>query len=64
MHKNQVKYTEKWQANNIERLTIKPNLKYRLSERIQAQVEKGNAKSRQDYIIRAVLRSLEEDEKE
>ena len=63
MHKNQPKYTEKWQAENVERLTIKPNLKYRLSERIQAQIEKGCAKSRQDYIIQAVLSRLEQDEK-
>ena len=63
MPKKQTEYSAKWQADNIEQILIKPNLKYRLSERIQEQIEKGCAKSRQDYIIQAVLSRLEQDEK-
>ena len=56
-------YDEAYQRDNVERIVIKPNNKYHLSERIQTQVIKGNAKSRQDYILQAVLKRLEEDEK-
>lgn len=52
-------YRENWAKENTERIVIKPNNKYHLSERIQTQVIKGNAKSRQDFIICAVLEKLE-----
>lgn len=54
----------KWQAKNVEQILLKPNRKLNLSDRIAAQVEKGKAKSRQDYILRAVLGALEKDEAE
>ena len=64
MEKNKSKakeYVEKWQAENVERIVIKPNKKEHISERIQIAVDKGLAKSRQAYILAAVKRALEED---
>ena len=55
------KYVDKWQAENVERIVIKPNKKEHISERIQIAVDKGFAKSRQAYILAAVRRALEED---
>ena len=59
MNKKKLAYDEAWQKENTERLTIKPNNRLRLSERIQVQINKGNARSRQDFIIGAVLEKLE-----
>lgn len=55
-------YIAAWQAENVERIVVKPNKKLNFTERIAAQVAAGKAKSRQDYIIRAVLNALEKDE--
>lgn len=50
-----------WQAEKIDRMTIKPRKELRLPERIQNAVEKGCASSRQEYIVKAVLEALERD---
>ena len=52
-----------WQAEHIDRISIKPRKELKLPERIQAAVDHGLAASRQDYIIKAVLEALEHDER-
>ena len=50
-----------WQAENVERITVKPRREDRISEQIQTLIDRGIAKSRQDYIINAVKVALAND---
>lgn len=59
--KAEIKAIDKWQAANVERITIKPNLKYRIGERVQTAVDAGISPSRQAYIIDAIREKLERD---
>lgn len=61
--KQNVKRIDEWQAQNVERLVIKPRLEDNISTRIDALIEKGIAKSRQSYIIDAIKAQLQKDEK-
>ena len=55
------KAIDAWQAENIEKILIKPRKSEHISERIQIAIEQGKAKSRQAYIIEAVKKALEAD---
>jgi len=59
--KQNIKAIDAWQAENVERIVIKPNKCERFSERIQIAIDRGIAKSRQAYILDAVRKALEED---
>ena len=50
-----------WQAENVERITVKPRREDRISEQIQTLIDRGVARSRQDYIINAVKVALAND---
>lgn len=52
---------DEWQAQNVDRITIKPRKELALPEMIQKAVDRGFATSRQDYIIKAVLEALDRD---
>lgn len=60
--KQNLKAIDAWQAENIERIVIKPNKKEHISDRIQIAIDRGIAKSRQSYILDAVRKALEEDD--
>ncbi|MBR1820560.1 MAG: hypothetical protein IJ769_02945 [Clostridia bacterium] len=59
--KQSSKASSKWQANNVDRIVVKPRKRERLAERIQIAVDRGLAKSRQAYILNAVMARLEAD---
>lgn len=59
--KQNLKAIDAWQAENIERIVIKPNKKEHISDRIQIAIDRGIIKSRQAYILDAVRKALEED---
>ena len=59
--KQNLKAIDAWQAENIERIVIKPNKKEHISDRIQIAIDHGITKSRQAYILDAVRKALEED---
>ena len=62
MSSNQnIKAIDAWQAENVEKILIKPRKSEHISERIQIAIEQGKAKSRQAYIIEAVKKALEAD---
>ena len=61
VHYLYLKAIDAWQAENIERIVIKPNKKEHISDRIQIAIDRGITKSRQAYILDAVRKSLEED---
>lgn len=61
--KQNTKKIDEWQAENVERIVIKPRKEDRISERIQALIDAGKCKSKQAYIINAVKSKLEEDDK-
>ncbi|MBQ8507958.1 MAG: hypothetical protein IJ466_11095 [Clostridia bacterium] len=52
---------EAWQKENVERITIKPNKKKHITERIQLAIDMGVAKNRQNYIVEAILKQLDAD---
>lgn len=52
---------DQWQAENVERITIKPRKEDRISEQIQTLIDRGVAQSRQSYIINAVKVALAND---
>lgn len=60
--KQNLKAIDAWQAENIERIVIKPNKKEHISDRIQIAVDRGITKSRQAYILDAVRKALEADD--
>ncbi len=59
--KQNLKAIDAWQAENIERIVIKPNKKEHISDRIQIAIDRGITKSRQAYILDAVRKALDED---
>ena len=60
--KQNLKAIDAWQAENVERIVIKPNKKEHISDRIQIAVDRGITKSRQAYILDAVRKALEADD--
>lgn len=60
--KQNTKAIDVWQAENIERILIKPRKKEHISDRIQIAIDRGLAKSRQAYILDAVRKALEADD--
>ena len=56
-----IKAIDAWQAENIEKILIKPRKTEHISERIQLAIDQGKAKSRQAYILVAVKKALEAD---
>lgn len=60
--KQNLKAIDAWQAENVERIVIKPNKKEHISDRIQIAIDRGITKSRQAYILDAVRKALEEDD--
>ena len=60
--KQNLKAIDAWQAENVERIVIKPNKKEHISDRIQIAIDRGIAKSRQAYILDAVRKALEADD--
>lgn len=60
--KQNLKAIDAWQAENVERIVIKPNKKEHISDRIQIAIDRGIAKSRQAYILDAIRKALEADE--
>lgn len=59
--KQNLKAIDAWQAENIERIVIKPNKREHISDRIQLAVDRGITKSRQAYILDAIKKTLEAD---
>lgn len=59
--KQNIKAIGEWQAENVERIVIKPRKSDRISERIQVLIDKGTTKSKQAYIIEAIKEKLEKD---
>ena len=60
--KQNLKAIDAWQAENVERIVIKPNKKEHISDRIQIAIDRGITKSRQAYILDAVRKALEADD--
>ena len=60
--KQNLKAIDAWQAENIERIVIKPNTKEHISDRIQSAIERVITKRRQAYILDAVRKALEADD--
>lgn len=58
--KQDYKAIDAWQAEHVERILIKPRKEDQISERIQIAIERGITKSRQSFIIDAVLKALDE----
>ena len=59
--KQNLKAIDAWQAENVERIVIKPNKKEHISDRIQIAIDRGITKSRQAYILEAIRKALEAD---
>lgn len=59
--KQNLKAIDAWQAENVERIVIKPNKKEHISDRIQIAIDRGITKSRQAYILDAIRKALEND---
>ena len=51
-----------WKAENVDRIVIQPRKGRRLPERLKEAVEAGKAKSKQEYLISAIEKALQEDE--
>ena len=60
--KQNLKAIDAWQAENVERIVIKPNKKEHISDRIQLAIDRGITKSRQAYILDAIRKALEADD--
>jgi len=60
--KQNLKAIDAWQAENVERIVIKPNKKEHISDRIQIAIDRGITKSRQAYILDAIRKALEADD--
>ncbi len=60
--KQNLKAIDAWQAENVERIVIKPNKKEHISDRIQIAIDRGITKSRQAYILDAIRKALENDD--
>ena len=60
--KQNLKAIDAWQAENVERIVIKPNKKEHISDHIQIAIDRGITKSRQAYILDAVRKALEADD--
>ena len=60
--KQNLKAIDAWQAENVERIVIKPNKKEHISERIQIAIDRGITKSRHAYILDAIRKALEADD--
>ena len=56
-----IKAIDAWQAENIEKILIKPRKSEHISVRIQLAIDQGKAKSRQAYILDAIKKALEAD---
>lgn len=50
-----------WKAENVDRIVIQPRKDRRFPDRIRAAVDQGKAASRQEYIIAAVEKALQDD---
>ena len=59
--KEQMQKIAQYQRENNEQILLKPRKSDRISERIELAIQHGKAKSRQDYILRAVKEALERD---
>lgn len=59
--KQDTKAIDAWQAENVERIVIKPRKADHISDRIQIAINRGIAKSRQAYILDAVKKTLDAD---
>lgn len=62
--KQDIKAIDAWQAENVERIVIKPRKDEHISDRIEALIKSGKCKSKQAYIIAAIKSKLAEDEAE
>ena len=60
--KQNTKAIDAWQAENIERILIKPRKNEHISDRIQIAIDRGITKSRQAYILDAIRKALEADD--
>ena len=60
--KQNTKAIDAWQAENIERILIKPRKSEHISDRIQIAIDRGITKSRQAYILDAIRKALEADD--
>lgn len=64
MATKKTQYNDAWKKENTDFIRIFPRKDKNIPARIEAQVNRGKAKSRQDYILKAIRESLEQDEKE
>lgn len=60
--RKKIDYNEQYRKANLEVFHVKAQKAERLTERIQAQVDKGKAASKQAYIVAAIRKALEADE--
>ena len=60
--KQNIKKISEWQETYTDLLRIRVRKEERIPERIQALIDSGKTKSRQSYIIDAILAALERDE--
>ena len=59
--KQNLKAINAWQAENLERIVLKPSRKEHISDRIAQAVALGKDRSRQSYILNAVRARLDAD---
>ena len=60
--KQDLKKIDEWKAANVDRIVIQPRKALRLPQRLQEAVSRGEAASKQEYIIKAVEAALARDE--
>lgn len=56
--KQDTKAIDRWQAENVDKILIKPRKMKHIPERIQMALDSDLAKSRQEYIIYAIEQRL------
>lgn len=61
---NHSEYSRAWMKENTDLVQIHSRKHENIPARIEVQIKRGRAKSRQGYIIASILKALERDEKE
>lgn len=61
---NHAEYSRAWTKENTDLIQIHSRKHENIPARIEVQIKREMAKSRQGYIIASVLKALERDEKE
>lgn len=59
--KKKMDYDKQWQADNVDRIEIRPNKIYNLPARVAHAVADGKSTSKTAYIVEAVIQRLQRD---